>query len=142
MQNIYQFIIKFQVMLSVEGQVNFDTLQNMIYKAVKVPPERQRIRIGFPPKELKKPSDSDINEPIPLSHGDKISLEIIPLTHSLSESGAESSTKQEHRGRSIDIQLYMCTNIKINNGVSIWEKVLCVNPYNLHYTQYWWNASK
>eukprot|EP00105_Crassostrea_gigas_P009981 XP_011425118.1 PREDICTED: uncharacterized protein LOC105326669 [Crassostrea gigas] len=30
-----------EVMLSVEGQVNFDTLQNMIYKAVKVPPERQ-----------------------------------------------------------------------------------------------------
>lgn len=86
-----------QVMLSVEGQVNFDTLQNMIYKAVKVPPERQRIRIGFPPKELKRPSDSDINEPIPLSHGDKISLEIIPLTHSLSESGAESSHKQEHK---------------------------------------------
>lgn len=123
-------------MLSVEGQVNFDTLQNMIYKAVKVPPERQRIRIGFPPKELKRPSDSDINEPIPLSHGDKISLEIIPLTHSLSESGAESSHKQEHKGtcRSIDSQLY---SNQINNGVSVWEKVLCVNPYSLHYTQYW-----
>lgn len=118
-------------MLSVEGQVNFDTLQNMIYKAVKVPPERQRIRIGFPPKELKRPSDSDINEPIPLSHGDKISLEIIPLTHSLSESGAESSHKQEHKGTCRSI--VSCT--QMNNGVSVWEKVLCVNPYSLHYTQ-------
>ncbi|XP_062611900.1 deubiquitinating protein VCPIP1-like [Saccostrea cucullata] len=83
-------------MLTVEGQVNFKTLQDMIYKAVKVPPERQKIRIGFPPKELKRPSDSDINEPIPLAHGDKISLEILPMIHSLSDSGAESS-HHEHK---------------------------------------------
>lgn len=84
-------------MLTVEGQVNYVALQNMIYRAVKIPPERQKIRIGFPPKELKRPSDADINEPIPLAHGDKISLEIIPLTHSVSESGAESS-HHEHDG--------------------------------------------
>lgn len=93
--------------------MNFERLQDMIYKAVKVPPERQRIRIGFPPKELKRPSGSDLHEPIPLAHGDKISLEIIPLTHSLSESGAESPRHHEHSGKR-QIHVYLLFTVQIS----------------------------
>lgn len=65
-------------MLTLEKDLTFGDLQQMIQTAVNVPPKRQKIRVGFPPKELKPPADSDRDQIINLQHGDKIALEVLP----------------------------------------------------------------
>jgi len=64
-------------MLSLSDEVTFSELQSMINSSVNVPPHRQKIRIGFPPKELKPPPESDKDKPIPLQHGEKIVVEVL-----------------------------------------------------------------
>lgn len=63
-------------MLNLPGEVTYDQLKNLIAEQVTVPPVRQRLRTGFPPKELKQPENAE--QTIPLLHGDKISVEILP----------------------------------------------------------------
>ncbi|XP_033752592.1 deubiquitinating protein VCIP135-like [Pecten maximus] len=67
-----------QVMLTLDKDLTFDGLQQMIQSAVDVPPSRQKIRVGFPPKELKPPADSDSDQLLNLQHGDKIAVEVLP----------------------------------------------------------------
>ena len=64
------------MMLSLPGEVTFKQLRDLIAEHVSLSPDRQRLRTGFPPKELKQPENAD--EIIPLLHGDKISVEILP----------------------------------------------------------------
>ena len=64
------------MMLSLPGEVTFQQLRDLIAEQVSLSPDRQRLRIGFPPKELKQPENAD--EIIPLLHGDKINVEILP----------------------------------------------------------------
>jgi len=42
----------------------------------RVPPSRQKLRSGFPPRELVAPSDPTL--PVALANGDKVSLDILP----------------------------------------------------------------
>ncbi|XP_060086335.1 deubiquitinating protein VCPIP1-like [Ylistrum balloti] len=67
-----------QVMLTLDKDLTFNDLQQMIHSAVDVPPKRQKIRVGFPPKELKPPPESESDRLINLQHGDKIALEVLP----------------------------------------------------------------
>ena len=69
-------LLNSQMMLTLPGEVTFDRLRTLISEQTTVPPERQKLRTGFPPKELKQPENND--EIVPLNHGDKISVEIIP----------------------------------------------------------------
>ena len=47
-----------------------------LYFFSRVPPSRQKLRLGFPPRELVAPSDPAA--PVALANGDKVSLEILP----------------------------------------------------------------
>ena len=41
-----------------------------------IPPEKQRLRSGFPPRELKPPSD-DPSLPVELANGERVSVDVI-----------------------------------------------------------------
>ena len=66
-------------MLTLVADVTFTELQKLIYQAVDVPADRQKIRVGFPPKALDPPGEGEEEKVIPLHHGDKIALEIIAV---------------------------------------------------------------
>ena len=44
----------------------------------RIPPHRQKIRSGFPPRELHPPSDP--TQPVDLENGEKVSVDILPPT--------------------------------------------------------------
>lgn len=65
-------------MLTLVGDVTYSELQKLIYEAVQVPADKQKIRVGFPPKLLEEPADGEEAKVLTLHHGDKIALEVIP----------------------------------------------------------------
>ena len=65
-------------MLTLVSDVTFFELQKLIYQAVDVSADRQKIRMGFPPKILEPPGEGEEDIAIALQHGDKIALEILP----------------------------------------------------------------
>ena len=72
-------------MLTLVSEVTFSELQKLIYQAVDVPADRQKIRMGFPPKILEPPGEGEEDTVIPLQHGDKIALEILPDPNEMKE---------------------------------------------------------
>ena len=88
-----------QVMLTLTNDVNYEELTSVIESEVGVPRDRQRIRIGFPPKELKPPVPGEEGKPIPLKHGDKIMLEAISVrSASVDETQAQVKVDQRVHG--------------------------------------------
>lgn len=55
-------------MLELAPPVLYSDLQAAIEKKLRIAPTNQRIRLGFPPKELRLQPD----EEVPLKHGDKV----------------------------------------------------------------------
>lgn len=51
-------------------------LQDAIQAELDITKDRQKIRYGFPPRELKPPENEQ--EPLPLTHGDRVSVEELP----------------------------------------------------------------
>ena len=75
-------------MLTVDKDVTFTELQKLIYKAVRVPGERQKISVGFPPTLLVQ---EDFEKKIvPLHHGDTITLEILSNVGSVGMKGTDN----------------------------------------------------
>ncbi|MEE6463836.1 hypothetical protein FKM82_006072 [Ascaphus truei] len=66
-----------QAMLTLKSSTAFSELQEGIAKEFDIPPYLQCIRYGFPPKELAPPKDGMENEPVPLQHGDRVTVEIL-----------------------------------------------------------------
>ncbi|KAM9844454.1 deubiquitinating protein VCPIP1 [Aulostomus maculatus] len=66
-----------QAMLTLQAHTTFSELQKSIANQFGVPPVRQFIRYGFPPKELAPPKDGEENEPVALQHGDRVTVEIL-----------------------------------------------------------------
>lgn len=58
--------------LTLSNTATFIDLQTMIEDELGIPSNCQRLRWGFPPKEL-RPSEND--EPLTLSHGERVSVE-------------------------------------------------------------------
>ncbi|XP_067655119.1 deubiquitinating protein VCPIP1-like isoform X1 [Haliotis asinina] len=75
-----------QEMLHLVSDVTFAELQKLISDVLDIAPQRQRLRLGFPPRELKAGT-----EPVSLKHGDKLSVEILPLQNQ------EASRSRLHR---------------------------------------------
>lgn len=65
-------------MLTLVKDVTYTELQKLIYQAVDVPADKQKIRVGFPPKLLEPAADGEEEVIVPLHHGDKIALEVLP----------------------------------------------------------------
>ncbi|KAG8441977.1 hypothetical protein GDO86_010959 [Hymenochirus boettgeri] len=66
-----------QAMLTLKFSTTFSELQEGISKELAIPPYLQSIRYGFPPKELIAPREGMENEPVPLQHGDRVTVEIL-----------------------------------------------------------------
>ncbi|XP_044279844.1 deubiquitinating protein VCPIP1 isoform X2 [Varanus komodoensis] len=66
-----------QAMLTLKSSTTFLELQESIARELHIPPQLQSIRFGFPPKELAPPKEGHENEPVPLLHGDKVTVEIL-----------------------------------------------------------------
>ncbi|KAG9478871.1 hypothetical protein GDO78_012502 [Eleutherodactylus coqui] len=80
-----------QAMLTLKFSTTFSELQEGIAKELDIPPFLQCIRYGFPPKELLPPKDGMENEPVPLQHGDRVTVEILkakekPVQHTSAHS--------------------------------------------------------
>ncbi|XP_041365436.1 deubiquitinating protein VCPIP1-like isoform X2 [Gigantopelta aegis] len=68
-----------QVMLSLKEDVTFSELQQKILELVGIALDEQKLRIGFPPREL-KPAEYENDEKVILRHGDKITVETVAKT--------------------------------------------------------------
>ena len=64
--------------MTLEANITYASLQAQLDKEFSVPAARQRIKHGFPPRELQAPSSELAEEPLPINHGDRITLEILP----------------------------------------------------------------
>ncbi|XP_060561991.1 deubiquitinating protein VCPIP1-like isoform X2 [Ruditapes philippinarum] len=67
-----------QVMLTLVKDVTYAELQKLVFQTVDVPSDRQKLRVGFPPKLLEATPAGEEEKIVPLRHGDKIALEILP----------------------------------------------------------------
>ena len=84
------------MMLTLEGELTYAALQEKISASIDVSPDRQKIKCGFPPRELLPPATGQEDTPIPLQHGDRITVEITP------------PPKTEHEpGEMIDYLVYL-----------------------------------
>lgn len=64
-----------KILLSLEKDVSFEELQALITKKLGIPANRQKIRMGFPPRQF---TPATKNEQVPLNHGDRLEVEILP----------------------------------------------------------------
>ncbi|KAK1172751.1 hypothetical protein AOXY_G5409 [Acipenser oxyrinchus oxyrinchus] len=85
-----------QAMLTIQTGTTFSQLQNSIAKEFSVPPDLQCIRYGFPPKELSPPIEGMENEPVPLQHGDRVTLEILKDPRQEEEEEEEAAAAAAH----------------------------------------------
>ncbi|GFQ96498.1 hypothetical protein TNCT_500001 [Trichonephila clavata] len=60
-----------------EKGISYTKLQEWISDTFSIPIPNQRIKIGFPPKELEAPVHSDTS-PLPIKHGDRLMVENCP----------------------------------------------------------------
>jgi hypothetical protein len=65
-------------MLTLVKDVTYAELQKLVFQTVDVPSDRQKLRVGFPPKLLEASQPGEEEKIVPLRHGDKIALEILP----------------------------------------------------------------
>ncbi|XP_061549916.1 deubiquitinating protein VCPIP1 [Phycodurus eques] len=63
--------------LTLGPRASYSELRGSIAEHFGVAPARQRIRYGFPPKELPPPAAGGEEEPVALRHGDRVTLEIL-----------------------------------------------------------------
>lgn len=64
-----------------------------------IPPDRQKLRSGFPPRELQPPADPQ--QPVDLANGEKVSVDIIPphtVAEDQTEHGSATATSTQEEG--------------------------------------------
>ncbi|GFO30372.1 deubiquitinating protein vcip135-like [Plakobranchus ocellatus] len=83
--------------LDLPAECKFLELQALISSATALPPNRLRIRHGFPPRELKPPASSDENYKVPVQPGDRIMVDIVPVHGGEGEAGHKSSNMDDRR---------------------------------------------
>ena len=65
-----------QATVTLNPGATFGDLQDAVVAQLGIAKDRQKFRYGFPPRELKPPEVA--NEPLPLTHGDRVSVEELP----------------------------------------------------------------
>uniref|UniRef100_A0A2K6GPG0 ubiquitinyl hydrolase 1 n=1 Tax=Propithecus coquereli TaxID=379532 RepID=A0A2K6GPG0_PROCO len=83
-----------------KSSTTFFELQESIAREFNIPPYLQCIRYGFPPKELIPPQAGMEKEPVPLQHGDRITIEILK---SKAEGGQSAAAHSAHTVKQEDI---------------------------------------
>ncbi|XP_029447266.1 deubiquitinating protein VCIP135 isoform X2 [Rhinatrema bivittatum] len=124
-----------QAMLTLKSSTTFYELQENIAREFSIPPYLQCIRFGFPPKELLPPREGMENEPVPLQHGDRISIEIMKgkeepsqptLAHSAHEVKPEdvtiiSKNSSKELQEQIDKEMYSLCLLATLMGEDVWS---------------------
>ncbi|KAM5157662.1 deubiquitinating protein VCPIP1 [Mantella aurantiaca] len=124
-----------QAMLSLKFSTTFSELQEGIAKELDIPPYLQCIRYGFPPKELLPPKDGFENEPVPLQHGDRVTVEILKAkdkpaqqmpshsSHAVSDEDSATSTKavSKELQDQIDKEMYSLCLLATLMGEDVWS---------------------
>ncbi|XP_032815417.1 deubiquitinating protein VCPIP1 isoform X2 [Petromyzon marinus] len=64
-----------QATLTLLPSTTFAELRASVEREFGIPVTEQRIRFGFPPRELSAPAPGDEDRPLPLQHGERISVE-------------------------------------------------------------------
>ena len=67
-----------QAMLTLSSTVTFDSITLQLSRELNVPINRLKIKYGFPPKLLQAPADGKKDAVLPIQHGDRLSVEILP----------------------------------------------------------------
>ena len=62
--------------ITLKPDSTYTDLQDTIHAELGISQDRQKIRYGFPPRELKPPEDE--GGTLPLKHGDRVSVEELP----------------------------------------------------------------
>uniref|UniRef100_A0A8C5W791 ubiquitinyl hydrolase 1 n=1 Tax=Microcebus murinus TaxID=30608 RepID=A0A8C5W791_MICMU len=83
-----------------KSSTTFFELQESIAREFNIPPYLQCIRYGFPPKELIPPQAGMEKEPVPLQHGDRITIDILK---SKAEGGQSAAAHSAHTVKQEDI---------------------------------------
>ncbi|CAI9549946.1 unnamed protein product, partial [Staurois parvus] len=100
-----------------------------------IPPYLQCIRYGFPPKELLPPKDGFENEPVPLQHGDRVTVEILKAkdkpvqqmpshsSHAVSDEDSAVSAKpiSKELQDQIDKEMYSLCLLATLMGEDVWS---------------------
>ncbi|XP_064634580.1 deubiquitinating protein VCPIP1-like isoform X2 [Lineus longissimus] len=90
------------MMISLDMALTYHTLQERIASELNIPLDKQKIRHGFPPKELAPPSEGKENEPLVLQHGDKLAVEILPGEKPLQPTKTEEKKEKVPQPKSED----------------------------------------
>ncbi|TNN32920.1 Deubiquitinating protein VCIP135 [Liparis tanakae] len=114
-----------QAMLTLRLRTTFSELQASISGQFGVPPARQCIRHGFPPRELPPPAAGEEDEPAALRHGDRVTVEILrapedgdPGAAGLGVSGSHAAAKAEDvvaPGRTSDRELQDSIDLEMSS---------------------------
>nr|XP_006131535.1 deubiquitinating protein VCIP135 [Pelodiscus sinensis] len=125
-----------QSMLTLKSTTTFVELQESIAREFNIPPYLQCIRYGFPPKELLPPKEGLENEPVPLQHGDKITIEIFkgkveggsqpasaPSTHAVKHEDAAVTSKiaSKELQEQVDKEMYSLCLLATLMGEDVWS---------------------
>ncbi|KAE8598926.1 hypothetical protein XENTR_v10016992 [Xenopus tropicalis] len=123
-----------QAMLTLKSSTTFSELQEGIAKELAIPPHLQSIRYGFPPKELVPPKEGLENEPVPLQHGDRVTVEILKgkekpqpnMSHSVHEvteddAAMSSNSVSKELQEQIDKEMYSLCLLATLMGEDVWS---------------------
>ncbi|CAM4501937.1 unnamed protein product [Lepidochelys olivacea] len=124
-----------QSMLTLKSTTTFVELQESIAREFNIPPYLQCIRYGFPPKELLPPKEGMENEPVPLQHGDKITIEIFkgkeegsqstsaPSTHAVKREDVAVTSKisSKELQEQVDKEMYSLCLLATLMGEDVWS---------------------
>ncbi|XP_065255412.1 deubiquitinating protein VCPIP1 [Emys orbicularis] len=124
-----------QSMLTLKSTTTFMELQESIAREFNIPPYLQCIRYGFPPKELLPPKEGMENEPVPLQHGDKITIEIFkgkeegsqstsaPSTHAVKHEDVAVTSKisSKELQEQVDKEMYSLCLLATLMGEDVWS---------------------
>ncbi|XP_062386813.1 deubiquitinating protein VCPIP1 [Sardina pilchardus] len=83
-----------QATLTLQPRTNHTELQSAIAAAFAIPPARQRIRAGFPPRPLLPPADASDDTPVPLQHGERVSVEVLRTEEESAVNGREEDERR------------------------------------------------
>ncbi|MBN3286228.1 VCIP1 protein, partial [Polyodon spathula] len=112
-----------QAMLTLQTGTTFSELQNSIAKEFSVPPALQCIRYGFPPKELSPPKEGAENEPVPLQHGDRVTVETLKGPREEEEEEEEEEAAAAHTAST---STSTSTSIELQDHVDLEMSSLCL----------------
>jgi deubiquitinating protein VCIP135 len=72
-------------------------LQDAIHKELGIAPADQKIRFGFPPRLLQAPQEGKEQEPIPIQHGDRVRVEVLPPPEPVPQAQADVEMPEEKK---------------------------------------------